>query len=402
MRTRIFLAALVFCAFCFGQNKPAPYTPEEQAIKTEGYRLYDEGKMVQALEKLKQIGGNHLDDPALQELWGCAEFGASMAENDPVKRKEMRRESREIMRRASEMIHKTGRTHTLADIYESVPEDGSDDRSFSESGEADKIMKEGEALFSKGDLEEAITAYRRALALDPKNYWAALFIGDSYYKNKKGDDAGKWFQRAIEIDPNRETAYRYWGDVLKQQEDILGSRNKFIDAVVAEPNRNAWVGLIQWGEKYKVHLSHPKFDTPEIKENGDSTITIPPDDKESGAMIAWMAYVLTRNNWKKELFAKTYPQEKQYRHSLAEEAGALTDAAKAAEQMERDQRNAQIQSLIRLDHDGLIEAYVLFARSDEGIAQDYAAYREHHRDKLRQYLEEWVAPMNASKAEAQQ
>jgi hypothetical protein len=40
----------------------------------------------------------------------------------------------------------------------------------------------------------------------------------------------------------------------------------------------------------------------------------------------------------------------------------------------------------------MIEAYVLLNAADEGIAQDYPGYREKHREKLEQYLSEFVVP----------
>jgi hypothetical protein len=51
----------------------------------------------------------------------------------------------------------------------------------------------------------------RAFLLDGTQYYAALFIGDTYYKQQKPAFAGAWFAQAIGIDPNKETAYRYWG-----------------------------------------------------------------------------------------------------------------------------------------------------------------------------------------------
>jgi hypothetical protein len=38
-----------------------------------------------------------------------------------------------------------------------------------------------------------------------------------------------------------------------------------------------------------------------------------------------------------------------------------------------------------LNEAGLLEAFVLFARPDQGIVRDYAAYRATNRDKLRRY-----------------
>ena len=58
-----------------------------------------------------------------------------------------------------------------------------------------------------------------------------------------------WFARAIAVDPNRETAYRYWGDaILKFGNDPAAAREKFIDAIVAEPySKFAWQGITAMG-----------------------------------------------------------------------------------------------------------------------------------------------------------
>ena len=41
----------------------------------------------------------------------------------------------------------------------------------------------------------------------------------------------------------------------------------------------------------------------------------------------------------------------------------------------------------------MIERYVLLNAADQGIAQDYPAYREKNREKLEQYLSDWVVPV---------
>jgi hypothetical protein len=37
-----------------------------------------------------------------------------------------------------------------------------------------------------------------------------------------------------------------------------------------------------------------------------------------------------------------------------------------------------------------LEAFILMARSDQGIAQDYPAYLTAHRDLLRRYVVNWL------------
>jgi hypothetical protein len=47
-------------------------------------------------------------------------------------------------------------------------------------------------------------------------------------------------------------------------------------------------------------------------------------------------------------------------------------------------------NLLKLSDAGLLEAYILLARPDEGIAQDHAAYRKANPDKLRRYVVEYI------------
>ena len=54
--------------------------------------------------------------------------------------------------------------------------------------------------------------------------------------------------------------------------------------------------------------------------------------------------------------------------------------------------DVSLANLLKLQRANLLEPFLLFAKVDEGIAQDYAAYRQANRDKLRQYLMEFVAP----------
>jgi len=78
----------------------------------------------------------------------------------------------------------------------------------------DQAIRDGEAAFAKNDYDEAIAAYSRAFAADPKQYHAVLFIGDGYFAKKDFPNATLWYERAIQIDPNIETAYRYQADML--------------------------------------------------------------------------------------------------------------------------------------------------------------------------------------------
>jgi len=108
----------------------------------------------------------------------------------------------------------------------------------------------------------------------------------------------------------------------------------------------------------------------------------------------WLMYDLTRVAWAKGDFSKNFPDEKIYRHSLREEATALRMVADfAAKDLKSGKIKAlepSLSTLVKLNEEGLLEAYILLARADQGIARDYAAYRQANRDKLRRYFKEYV------------
>ena len=113
----------------------------------------------------------------------------------------------------------------------------------------------------------------------------------------------------------------------------------------------------------------------------------------------WLMYDLTRVAWARGEFAKEFPAERIYRHSLVEEAAALR---MVAESTAKDIKSGKIKSpepslstLVKLNEEGLLEAYVLLGRADRGIAQDYAEYRQANRDKLRRYRSDTLGAVKA-------
>jgi hypothetical protein len=178
------------------------------------------------------------------------------------------------------------------------------------------------------------------------------------------------------------------------------ARDKFIDAIIAEPyTRTAWVGLIQWGQHHNVQLAHPRVDTASdvSSENGKTNITLDMNmpGKNDGSE-SWLVYGITRAAWMNEKFAKEFPNEKKYRHSLREEIDTLSTVVSLAEaklkegKLKEKSLDVSITNLLKLKNAGLLEAFVLLAKPDAGIAQDYEAYRKNHRDRLRQYLTDYV------------
>jgi tetratricopeptide (TPR) repeat protein len=281
-------------------------------------------------------------------------------------------------------------------LITSLPPDGSDAPAFSANAAVDAIMKSGEAHFSKGELDEALMDYQKALALDPKLYYAALFSGDVFLHKKNFEQAEIWYQKAISIDPNKEAAYRYSATPLMRQQKYDQARDRYIEAYITEPySRFAISGLTQWAQATNTRLAHPRIDIPvtvTFKDNGDANINLDPASLgQDDGSFAWIGYGAARVSWRKEKFAKTYPKETAYRHSLAEEADALrTVLTVATSNKQVKTLSPSLARLKKLNDEGLLEAYLLLARSDEGLARDYLAYRAANRALLLRYVTEYI------------
>jgi tetratricopeptide (TPR) repeat protein len=278
-----------------------------------------------------------------------------------------------------------------------IPADGTDSRSFSPNVEANALMLQAEGKFSQGKLDEALGNYQRALKLDPKLYYAALFSGDVF--THKGDfaQAETWYQRAISIDPMIETAYRYSATPLMKQGKHDEALGRYIEAFITQPySQFAVAGITQWARTTNSTLGHPQIDIPTsvtFDDKGNANINLDAAalaGKDDGS-FAWLAYGTARTNWRKEKFAKTFPAEASYRHSLPEEAEALRSVlAIAATDKKVKKLSPSLTLLKKLNDEGLLEPYILLARIDEGIAKDYVPYLTTNRAKLIRYVREYV------------
>jgi len=209
-------------------------------------------------------------------------------------------------------------------MIEGIPVDGSGGDGFSDNAEANRLMSKGEAFFTSGKPDEALKAYGEALAIDPRCYYAALFSGDVHFKNNRLDEAEKWYQKAIAIDPFIETAHRYSATPLMRSGKADKARDRYVEAFILAPySRLAINGILQWGEVTKTPLGHPKLDIPKTTTGADGkqNTSININTLDDGSM-AWIAYSATREEWKNGKFAKTFPSEKTYRHSVPEQADA--------------------------------------------------------------------------------
>jgi tetratricopeptide repeat protein len=389
-------------------SPPAPAfaqeRPDYEADFKRAVELVKANKMPEAAPILEKLHGAKPDDAVVLELLAYAISVNTALEKDAEKRKKELLRARSMAERAKEL----GRnTQLIQLLLERISPEGemAGPAASGKRTPAEEALMEGEAAFSKGEMERAIEHYERALKLDPKHYEAPLYIGDAYHTMGKNDKAYESYARAVAIDPDRETAYRYWGNVLMRENKLKEAREKLIEAVIAAPyTRVTWQFLGNWAERSQVRLSHPRVDIPtssvQKKDDKNISIFVNPSEKKDGT-DAWMVYSIGRAAWMTEKkFSEAFPNEKKYRHSLREESESLSMAVEIVQNqlkeggLKESSLDVSIANLLKLHRDGLIEAYVLLAKPDAGIASDYAEYRKNNRDKLRRYLNEYVTAGN--------
>ncbi|MGI9067035.1 MAG: tetratricopeptide repeat protein [Pyrinomonadaceae bacterium] len=402
---------LAILAFVFLAPVEALSQAQHQTDRERAIALYESSKLVDALPLLEKAAAVNPKDPIILSRLGFALYATSATEKDPALRQKIRERARKILLQSQSLGDNSNLTQITLDT---LSREDSTAVPFSNTKAAESEIRKGEEAFVRGDMDKALAAYKHALELDPRLYEAALYAGDVEFKkahastdagfrNDHFEVAGVWFAKAIAIDADRETAYRYWGDALDAQGKSEEARDKFVEAIVAEPyNRRAYVGLTQWGDRHKVLLGHPRVDIPTnvtSKKPGEINITVDELALKGSAddgSAAWMMYGIVHSAWmdrkdgvRSEKFARTYPNEAAYRHSLPEEVDALRGVAESVQVQTKEKRlkkpTPSLENLMKLNDAGLIEAYVLFVRPDEGISRDYAAYRKSNRDKLKQY-----------------
>lgn len=366
-----------------------------QAKREHAAELFNQGRRLDALPLLEDlVKANPKDGQMLVALAAClVEHAATLGDLEAAGKERLR--ARELLDRASDVGNTSTLAQNLSQLLKELPENGAIE--FSGDPAVEAAMRAGEAAFSRRDFPVAIKNYSKALELDPRNYTAALFIANSYDRQNQFGRGAEWYERAIRLDQNIETAYRYYADMLAKQGEMSRARTLLIQAAVAEPyNRMVWRELRAWATLNNTHINEIFVAIPAPLKDQPAGFREPAE-----IAAAWRAYRTASGSWRNggEEFKTRFPGEKQYRHSLPEEAEALTAAAQLLKKLSAGESTAELVGndpnatlLLRLYDAGLIEPYVLFSLGDRGIARDYGGYRAENRGKLQQYMDEFVVP----------
>ena len=213
---RMFACLLGSALFCLALSAQAQQEPPPEWKRA--LELYEAQNFVAALPLLEKVAAGAPENPVVLSRLGFALYAVAATEKDAESRKRMLDRARTVLLKSQSLGDNSNLTQIVLDGLsgdgEAVP--------FSQVKAAEAAIREGETAFVRGDMDAAIKSYKRALELDPKLYDAALYAGDSEFKKAYAskdpqfrkehfEQAGIWFAKAIAINPNRETAYRYWG-----------------------------------------------------------------------------------------------------------------------------------------------------------------------------------------------
>ncbi|MBX7173287.1 MAG: tetratricopeptide repeat protein [Pyrinomonadaceae bacterium] len=391
---------ICFALMSFGFVSVKAQTEEElKQAMVKGLTLFQQQRYIEALPHLELLVKAVPDEPKLRFAYGFCLVAQSKQTDNAELAKQSSVKALEQFKIAKQLGLKDEMNDALIKIL-SGEGDPQDSQTYSKNPEASKLVAQGENLFAQSKYDEAIAALQKALSIDPNIYQAALSLGDCYVFKKDWANAEKSYQKAITINPNIERAYRYSATPLMRQASeatdtkvrngfLDQARDRYIEAFITEPySQMSPRGISQWAEISGAKLGHPKIEFPkiEINESGQVTMARPADKPDYNS--EWKTYIATRVNWHKEKFAKTFPNEKQYRHTLQEEAEAIRANLKSAKEQKLSHSGFEI--LQKLDDEGLLEAFILMAQADDGIAEDHEAFLKNNRPKLRQYVLNYV------------
>jgi tetratricopeptide (TPR) repeat protein len=101
--------------------------------------------------------------------------------------------------------------------------------------ELDKNLNSGHARLDKGEIQQALGDYNKAISIDPKHARGYSGRGMAYYRMGKPADAVKDFNRALELDAKHLYAWIGLGDVKVDAADFDGAIAEFSKALEVNP-----------------------------------------------------------------------------------------------------------------------------------------------------------------------
>jgi tetratricopeptide (TPR) repeat protein len=357
--------------------------------------FYQQHKMLEALPLYEDLHTRYPDNAAYTERLAMAWVGKGGAESSSVQTAADNKHALDLMKQAEAQGDHSNLLEVMIEKLSAAVATPPVAAPTGPLPAGRETFNQAESVFSKGDIEGADKLYKKSWEENPSFYSAPLFAGDMEFRLGHYDEAGVWFAKAIAISPDTETAHRYWGDALAKAGKSAEARRQYIEAFIADPYQKApRLQLRSFAQMNHMQYVPPPITLPPPPtkgKDGGMVITVDPAKANDPITTAWLGYPMQTLAWQNGRFAKTYPNEKTYRHSLAEESDSLRMMLKVVQSLKipEDKYDATIRSLFALEKDGMLECWILLDAPDQGTAQDYAAFRAAHRELLRAYIEKY-------------
>jgi tetratricopeptide (TPR) repeat protein len=358
-------------------------TPDKTSMREKALAFVAQNRYADAFPLLEKVAPLYPNDAEIWAHYGIAILSRSVTLTAPGERKIERVKGYNVLMKAKQL----GTKNVVAlNLLDQLSPDGSDEDNFQGDPEFEKHLREGEGFFGRAEYDKAFAAYEKAYKINPKSYEAVLFMGDALYGGGKFKESETWFAKAVELEPNREQAYRFWGDALVNQNKSAEARDKFIDALIAEPySRLTWDRIGRWIDESKQKVAPLEIMPPGNEASGEIKINEELLKTEDGTSN-WRFYNESRRAQIIAAGAGT--------RTLAGEVAAYRKVAEAFRSSLKSGKlkypNQSLSNLIKLDDEGLLEAYVLLVRPNGDIAEEYDVYRTKNRDKLRKFVVEFL------------
>jgi len=104
----------------------------------------------------------------------------------------------------------------------------------------------GRVATLRGQHAQAASAFQRALALDPRNYYALVFFANDLMRQQRFSDARKMLERVLALYPQDAPSQTNLGRVAYEEADYARAERLFRVAIAAQPRAQAgYAGLSQ-------------------------------------------------------------------------------------------------------------------------------------------------------------
>jgi tetratricopeptide (TPR) repeat protein len=145
----------------------------------------------------------------------------------------------------------------------------------SESATVPRLM--ARAHSAKGDFEQAVDAYRRAIALDGSDAWSMNNLGLLYLEHGFVEDALAYLAKAVQMKENVAAFHNNLGMALEHQGRFVAAATAYKGALTAEPGYKKATQNLARVEAVKSGQEEP-FDLAALARGTDEERKVPSDE----------------------------------------------------------------------------------------------------------------------------